>query len=147
MVNFDDFMHSRKAEDHLDHFEQVIDRLHSVRLKMSSRKCHFYRTEVSYLGHVVNHKSLRGYPLLLDRTNSWRGHLVRTLYRMLCQKRTYAPYRGSTTAHYHTRESLHRCGDVLLHYRLVARALIQEVICRYGAPLILHSDQGRNFES
>lgn len=29
----------------------------------------------------------------------------------------------------------------------VADALIREVFCRFGAPLQLHSDQGRNFES
>ena len=29
----------------------------------------------------------------------------------------------------------------------VARVLVNEFVCRYGVPLELHSDQGRNFES
>ena len=29
----------------------------------------------------------------------------------------------------------------------VARVLVDEVFCRLGTPAILHSDQGRNFES
>ncbi|KRZ46605.1 Pol polyprotein, partial [Trichinella nativa] len=29
----------------------------------------------------------------------------------------------------------------------VARTLVNEFICRYGAPKSLHSDQGRNFEA
>ncbi|XP_046869117.1 uncharacterized protein LOC124461661 [Drosophila willistoni] len=29
----------------------------------------------------------------------------------------------------------------------VARALVQEVFCRFGDPFVLHSDQGRNFEA
>lgn len=29
----------------------------------------------------------------------------------------------------------------------VAKVLVQEVICRFGVPLEIHSDQGRNFES
>ncbi|XP_053977264.1 uncharacterized protein LOC128875567 [Hylaeus volcanicus] len=29
----------------------------------------------------------------------------------------------------------------------VARALLQNVVCRHGVPLEIHSDQGRNFES
>ena len=31
--------------------------------------------------------------------------------------------------------------------KTVADKLINEVICRFGVPLIIHSDQGRNFES
>ena len=29
----------------------------------------------------------------------------------------------------------------------VAELLIKEVVCRFGVPLLIHSDQGRNFES
>ena len=29
----------------------------------------------------------------------------------------------------------------------VAEILVREIVCRYGAPRILHSDQGRNFEA
>lgn len=29
----------------------------------------------------------------------------------------------------------------------VAELLVKEVVCRFGVPLIIHSDQGRNFES
>ena len=28
-----------------------------------------------------------------------------------------------------------------------ARVILNEVICRYGCPLSLHSDQGQNYES
>jgi len=29
----------------------------------------------------------------------------------------------------------------------VAEVLVKEYVCRFGVPLLLHSDQGRNFES
>ena len=29
----------------------------------------------------------------------------------------------------------------------VASLLVKEVVCRFGAPVLIHSDQGRNFES
>ena len=29
----------------------------------------------------------------------------------------------------------------------VAKLLVKEVVCRFGVPLLIHSDQGRNFES
>ena len=29
----------------------------------------------------------------------------------------------------------------------IAELLVKEVICRYGVPQLIHSDQGRNFES
>jgi hypothetical protein len=31
--------------------------------------------------------------------------------------------------------------------RTVAQVLVDEVFCRLGVPAVLHSDQGRNFES
>ncbi|XP_044317449.1 uncharacterized protein LOC123038055 [Drosophila rhopaloa] len=45
LVYLDDIIvYSRTAEDHLDHLQQVLDKLQSAGLKLSPRKCHFFRT-------------------------------------------------------------------------------------------------------
>jgi Reverse transcriptase (RNA-dependent DNA polymerase) len=54
LVYLDDIIvHSRSREDHLAHLDAVLHRLYRAGLSLNLKKCHFFRSEVSYLGHVI----------------------------------------------------------------------------------------------
>jgi hypothetical protein len=54
LVYLDDIIvYSRSREDHLEHLDAVLLRVYRVGLSLNLKKCHFFRSEVSYLGHVI----------------------------------------------------------------------------------------------
>ena len=54
LVYLDDIIvYSRSREDHLAHLDEVLHRLYRAGLSLNLKKCHFFRSEVSYLGHVI----------------------------------------------------------------------------------------------
>ena len=53
---------SKTLEDHLQHIEQVLDRLQSARLKLQPMKCHFMCEQVEYLGHRITPRGLQPNP-------------------------------------------------------------------------------------
>ena len=53
LVYIDDLIvHSRTFEEHLGHLKGVFDKLSVAGLKMSPKKCDFFRSEVVFLGHI-----------------------------------------------------------------------------------------------
>ena len=56
---------SSTLEEHLQHLQLVIERLHKVGLKLQPAKCHFIRKEVEYLGHLVTPNGLKTNPRLV----------------------------------------------------------------------------------
>ena len=53
-VYLDDILvFSNSLGDHLKHLKTVIEKLVDVGLKLKPAKCHFVRTELEYLGHVI----------------------------------------------------------------------------------------------
>jgi hypothetical protein len=54
LVYLDDIIvYSKIREEHLVHLDAVIHRLYCAGLSLNLKKCHFFRSEVSYLGHVI----------------------------------------------------------------------------------------------
>ena len=53
---------SRTFEEHIQHLEQVFDRLRKANLRLKPRKCRFLCKEVSYLGHVISVEGVRPDP-------------------------------------------------------------------------------------
>jgi hypothetical protein len=55
LVYLDDIIvYSRSREDHLAHLDANLHRLYRAGLSLNLKKCHFFRSEVSYLGHVIS---------------------------------------------------------------------------------------------
>jgi len=46
-------VYSKTWEDHLNHLEDVLERLRKAKLKINAEKCHFYTQEAHFLEHVV----------------------------------------------------------------------------------------------
>ncbi|GBM73680.1 Retrovirus-related Pol polyprotein from transposon 297 [Araneus ventricosus] len=44
----------RTFEEHLNNIRKVFQRLQKVNLKLSPKKCRFFRKKVSYLGHIIS---------------------------------------------------------------------------------------------
>ena len=63
-VHLDDILvFSRSLDDHLEHLRAVIGKLVEADLKL---KCHFVRTELEYLGHVITRGGLKTNPRLVE---------------------------------------------------------------------------------
>ena len=51
--------YSKNFEDHLKHLETVLRRLNEHGIKLNAAKCHWFKKEVKYLGHVVSEEGYR----------------------------------------------------------------------------------------
>ena len=49
---------SRTLEEHLDHLQQVFNRLRKAGLTLKPKKCSFLQDQVIYLGHVISSKGI-----------------------------------------------------------------------------------------
>ena len=66
-VYLDDILvYSCSLQDHLGHLRVVIGKLVEVGLKLKPAKCHFARSELEYLGHVITRNALKTNPRLVQ---------------------------------------------------------------------------------
>uniref|UniRef100_A0A5S6R4Y5 RNA-directed DNA polymerase n=1 Tax=Trichuris muris TaxID=70415 RepID=A0A5S6R4Y5_TRIMR len=72
LVYLDDIIiHSRKEEEHVRRLGEVFSRLRNVGLKLKMEKCHFFKKEVRYLGHIVSADGVRVDPEKNEAVNNW----------------------------------------------------------------------------
>ncbi|XP_026054681.1 uncharacterized protein LOC113040593 [Carassius auratus] len=72
LVYLDDVLvFSQTFSEHLNSLEEVFSRFRSAGLKLKVNKCHFARSEVSYLGHVVSSQGLLPDEKNLNKVRSW----------------------------------------------------------------------------
>ena len=57
---------SRSEEEHLDHLEQVFQRLKEAGLKLSLEKCSFFKKHIQYLGHLLSEEGIQPLPEKLE---------------------------------------------------------------------------------
>ena len=62
---------SRTFEEHLQHLEQVFDRLRNANLRLKPKKCSFLCKEVSYLGHIISVEGVRPDPEKTEKVRSF----------------------------------------------------------------------------
>ena len=53
---------STTAEEYLSHIKQVFEKLCSAQLSMKFSKCHFFKKEIQYLGHILSTKGIQPLP-------------------------------------------------------------------------------------
>ena len=59
MVYLDDvIVYTEMPEDHLTWLQAIFDRFAHHRLKLNPSKCHFFKEEISYLGHEISAKGM-----------------------------------------------------------------------------------------
>ena len=72
LVFLDDLIvFSSTLEEHEERLMRVLGRLREFGLKLSPDKCHFFRTSVKYLGHVVSEKGVETDPTKIAALTTW----------------------------------------------------------------------------
>lgn len=72
LVFLDDLIvFSSTLEEHEERLMHVLGRLREFGLKLSTDKCHFFRTSVKYLGHVVSEKGVETDPTKIAALTTW----------------------------------------------------------------------------
>ena len=56
---------SDSPEDHLHRLRGVFDKLEKAGLKLKPKKCEFFKTKITYLGHIVSAKGIETDPFAL----------------------------------------------------------------------------------
>ena len=62
---------SKTPEEHLEHLEKVFIVLRKAGLRLKPKKCNLFRTEVHYLGHVINKEGTQPDPKKLAAVREW----------------------------------------------------------------------------
>ena len=57
---------SKTQEEHLQHLEEIFERLRKARLKVKLQKCSFFKKHIQYLGHLISDKGIQPLPEKLE---------------------------------------------------------------------------------
>ena len=63
---------SQNEDQHLQHLEETFVLLRKANLKLKPKKCCFFQSEVSYLGHVINADGTKPDPLKKEAVKTWQ---------------------------------------------------------------------------
>lgn len=63
---------STSFHQHLERLEMVLGRLQQHRLKLKLTKCHFFQSEVKYLGHIISAQGVATDPEKISAVAEWR---------------------------------------------------------------------------
>lgn len=61
---------SKSLDEHLDHVRQVLATLRNNKIKLAPAKCRFGKNEISYLGFVISHNTIKPDPAKRDAVTS-----------------------------------------------------------------------------
>ena len=79
VVYLDDILvFSKTKEDHNQHLKLVMERPRQAELFVNSQKSEFYKTEVEYLGYVINLEGVKMDPSRVDTITKWKEHPPKT---------------------------------------------------------------------
>ncbi|CAJ0644521.1 12712_t:CDS:2, partial [Entrophospora sp. SA101] len=71
-VYLDDItIYSQTFEEHLQHLQQVFDRLRAVDLKLGRDKCEFAKEELHLLGHIIGREGRKPDPAKVEAVQNW----------------------------------------------------------------------------
>ena len=62
---------SNNPEDHLNRLRGVFDKLEKAGLKLKPKKCRFFKTKITYVGHIVSAKGIETDPKKVEAVKNW----------------------------------------------------------------------------
>ena len=57
---------SKTEEEHLQHLEEIFERLRKAGLKLKLQKCSFFKKHIQYLGHLISDEGIQPLPEKLE---------------------------------------------------------------------------------
>ncbi|GFR27213.1 retrovirus-related Pol polyprotein from transposon opus [Trichonephila clavata] len=63
----------RSFEEHFNNIRRVLQKLKEANLKLSPSKCHLFRREVTYLGHIIWAEGVRTDPDKISAVKNWKS--------------------------------------------------------------------------
>ena len=85
LIYLDDvIIFSKTIEQHITRLEKVFQRLQEYNLKLNPKKCEFFKTKVTYLGHVVSSEGIQTDPSKVEAVKTWpRPNTVKEVRKFL----------------------------------------------------------------
>ena len=73
VVYLDDIIFGKSPEEHLKRLAAVFEKLRQAKLKLKPSKCNFFKTEISFLGHIVSKEGIATDPskVQLQAVRNW----------------------------------------------------------------------------
>ena len=62
---------SKTFEEHVERLERIFQRLREVNLKLSPKKCEFFKRKVRYVGHIVSAEGVEPDPDKVEKVKEW----------------------------------------------------------------------------
>ena len=67
----DIILFSKDVPDHMARIIEIMGRLAAANLRLKPSKCHFFRKEVEFLGHIVSEKGVSTDPMKVKAMADW----------------------------------------------------------------------------
>ena len=72
IIYLDDIIvYLKTPEEHLERLEAVFNKISKARLKLKPNKCEFFKSEITYLGHIVSNKGIATDPKKIKAIQLW----------------------------------------------------------------------------
>ena len=88
---------SKTPEEHIERFKGVFEKLSAAGLRLKPSKCKFFKSWVTYLGHIVSKNGIETDPKKIEAINKWPvpktvtevqsflGFIITNLYPSMCK--------------------------------------------------------------
>jgi len=72
LIYLDDILiFSKTLEEHLQHIESVLQTIRDNHLSVKTSKCHFFRQELKFLGHIISKEGIKPDPEKVQAVLDW----------------------------------------------------------------------------
>jgi hypothetical protein len=72
LIYLDDILiFSKTPEEHLQHIQEVFEACKANKLSLKTKKCHFFKQELKFLGHIISKEGIRPDPEKVEAVKNW----------------------------------------------------------------------------
>jgi len=90
LIYLDDILiFSKTPEEHIQHIRKVLETIRKNDLSLKAKKCHFFQTEVKFLGHVISKNGIKPDPEKVQAVQDWNEPANQTHVRAFLGLTTY----------------------------------------------------------